>query len=54
MLAYPDFSIPFVVETDTCDVGIGAVLAQLEHPVAYYSKKLSSVRQKASMYAKEL
>lgn len=24
MLAFPDFTIPFVVETDECDVGIGA------------------------------
>lgn len=54
VLAYPDFSMPFVVETDACDVGVGAVLAQLEHPVAYYSRKLSAARQKASTYAKEL
>lgn len=54
VLAYPDFSLPFIVETDACNIGVGAVLAQLEHPVAYYSRKLSSVRQKASTYAKEL
>lgn len=43
-LACPNFSAPFVVETNACDVGVGVVLAQLEHPVAYYSKKLSSIR----------
>lgn len=54
VLVYPNFELPFVLETDTCDVGVGAVLLQQEHPVAFYSKKLSALRQRASTYAKEL
>lgn len=54
VLIYPNFSLPFVIETDACDVGVGAVLIQRGHPVAYYSKKLSPLRQRASTYAKEL
>lgn len=41
VLIYPNFSLPFVIETDACEVGVGAILLQKEHPIAYYSKKLS-------------
>lgn len=54
VLAFPNFEIPFVVETDACDVGIKAVLLQLEHPISYSSKKMSLLRQRASTYSKEL
>lgn len=54
MLVYPNFQLPFIVETDACDLGVGVVLLQGEHLVAFYSKKLSPLRQKASTYAKEL
>lgn len=54
LLAFPDFSVPFVVETESCGVGVGAVLLQREHPIAYFSKKLSPLRQQASVYVKEL
>lgn len=39
LLAYPNFSAPFVIETNAYKVGIGAVLSQ-QHPIAYFSKKL--------------
>lgn len=42
MLIFLDFSIPFVVETNACEVGIEVVLLQQGHPIAYFSKKLSN------------
>lgn len=54
MLVYPNFELPFGVETDVYDVKVGAVLLQDKHPFAFYRKKLSAIRKKASTYAKEL
>lgn len=42
ILALPDFSKLFVVETYTFGCGIGAVLSQTGHPVAYFSKQIST------------
>jgi hypothetical protein len=53
VLAFPDFSKEFVVETDACDTGIGAVLSQEGHHLAYFSKGLSVNNQKLSTYEKE-
>lgn len=38
VLALPNFSKTFVLETDVSDKGIGAVLLQDEQPLAYVSK----------------
>lgn len=54
VLVFPNFNIPFIVEMDVCGVGIGAILLQLKHPIAYFSKKLSLQHQQASTYSKEL
>lgn len=53
VLTLPDFTKPFSIETDACDTGIGAVLVQDGHPVAYFSKALGVRNQKLSAYEKE-
>jgi hypothetical protein len=53
MLQLPDFSKPFIVETDACATGIGAVLMQDHHPLAFLSKPLSSAHLQLSIYEKE-
>ena len=51
ILAYPDFSKGFVLETDASKSGLGAVLSQLQddgrlHPIAYASRALSKAEEK--------
>jgi hypothetical protein len=53
VLALPDFNLPFSVETDACDSGVGAVLTQRGHPIAYMSKALGILNRKLSIYEKE-
>lgn len=54
VLRLPDFSSTFVVETNTSNCGIGAVLMQHEQPVALFSKHLGHRLQGASTYHREL
>jgi len=54
VLGIPDFSKAFVVETDASTHGIGAVLIQDGHPLAFISKALGPKWQGLSVYEKEL
>lgn len=40
ILLHPDYEKIFEVACDTSHIGIGAVLSQEGHPMAYFSKKL--------------
>lgn len=53
VLALPDFTKTFVVETDACADGIGAVLQQDGHPIAFMSKSLCPRYRGLSTYEKE-
>lgn len=53
ILHLPDFSKQFVFETDASSIGIGAVLQQEGHPIAYMSRALGPKNQGLSTYEKE-
>ena len=53
VLALPDFSKKIVVETDASDLGVGVVLTQQGHPLAYVSKGLGPRTRGLSTYEKE-
>lgn len=42
VLAIPNFSLPFVIETDALDFELGTVLTQNSKPIAYFSQVLST------------
>ena len=59
VLQHPDPQKPFLVETDSSDFALGAVLSQkgedgLIHPVAYMSTSLSPAEQNYDIYDKEM
>ena len=54
MLALPNFVEEFVIETDASRFGIGAVLQQKGHPIAFLNKILAPKHQSLSTYEKEL
>ena len=54
VLALPDFSEVFVIETDASSAGIGAIPMQKGHPLAYISRTLGPKWQQLSVYEKEL
>lgn len=53
VLSLPDFAKVFCIETDTCHTGVGVVLLQEGHPLAFISKPLGPKTQGLSAYEKE-
>ena len=56
ILAYPQFgknSPPFILQTDASSVGLGCVLEQNGHVIAYASRALSKAEQQYSVIQKE-
>ena len=53
VLALPDFTKTFIIETDASDKGVGVVLLQEGHPIAYISRALGPKNQALSTYEKE-
>lgn len=57
VLAFPDFSQPFIIATDASNFALGAVLSQLidgkEHPIAYASRTLNKAETNYTTTEKE-
>lgn len=53
VLALPNFNDTFEIETDACDYGVGVVLMQKGHPIAFLSKALGPKNRGLSTYEKD-
>jgi hypothetical protein len=54
ILHFPNFKLPFEVACDASHVGIGGVISQQGHPIAFFSEKLNEAKSRYSTYELEL
>ena len=54
LLAYPDFSKAFEIHTDASKTQLGAVIAQDNKPIAFYSRKLNPAQTRYTTTEREL
>lgn len=54
VLILPDFLKTFIVQTNATSTGLGVVLQQNGHPIAFLSKKFYNKLKNASTYLREL
>ena len=54
VLATPEFSKPFMIECDASCYGLGAIIMQDEHSIAFKSRKLNKREQLKFTYDKEI
>ena len=54
MLAYPDYSKPFVIHTDASHYQLGAVISQDGKPITFYSRKLNDAQTRYTTTEREL
>ena len=54
LLFYPDFNKTFDIHTDSSEFQMGGIISQESRPVAYWSKKLSTAKQKYPTIEQEL
>lgn len=54
VLSFPDFSKTLIVQIEATSTGLGVVLQQNGHPIAFLSKKFYNKLKTASRYVREL
>ena len=52
ILAFPDFSKPFHLHTDSSCVQLGSVITQSDKPIAFYSRKMNDAQKRYPMVNK--